>query len=143
MLYAVGAAATTFSVEHEEETYGFLVRLPATWPALFAGKLVVALSSALLLASCSTGQPAGYSVAPPLPMAQALANRSACSGSQFSKHWPGARCSRSLIKRPLLAAIITLIVGTSITTMAVNFNPHNTMASLSPAAYYEASAPQQ
>jgi hypothetical protein len=51
VLYTVGAAATNFSVEHEEETYGFLVRLPATWPSMFAGTLLVALVTALLLAA--------------------------------------------------------------------------------------------
>ena len=42
VLYAVGAAATMFSVEHEEETYEFLSGLPATWLPVFAGKLLVA-----------------------------------------------------------------------------------------------------
>src|SRR5262245_37578792 len=50
VLYAVGAAATTFSVEHEEETYGFLSGLPTAWLPVFLGKLAFAAVSAAALA---------------------------------------------------------------------------------------------
>src|SRR6266481_4724794 len=40
-LYAVGAAAILFAVEHEDETYNFLTGLPVTWLPVFAGKLLV------------------------------------------------------------------------------------------------------
>ena len=137
VLYTVGAAATTFSVEHEEETYSFLVRLPATWPSVFAGKLLVALVSALLLAALllATGwilqgsnAPAGVEISRSLgvfgfAIFEALA-------------W-GTLCSL-LIKRPLLAAIVTLVAGTLVTTMAVNCASRNTLASLSPEAYAQA-----
>lgn len=49
-LYAVGVAATTFSMEHEEETYGYLTSLPTRWWPLFAGKCSFAVTSSLLLA---------------------------------------------------------------------------------------------
>ena len=54
VLYAIGAASTIFSVEHEERTYDFLIGLPATWWPLFAGKLVIVLASAVVLAACLT-----------------------------------------------------------------------------------------
>jgi hypothetical protein len=48
-LYAVGAAAILFAVEHEEETYSFITGLPTTWFPIFTGKLLVATLSALAL----------------------------------------------------------------------------------------------
>src|SRR3569832_265507 len=50
VLYAAGAAATMFSVEHEEETYDLLTRLPTTWWPPFAAKFTITLLSAFLLA---------------------------------------------------------------------------------------------
>src|SRR5262245_34424868 len=38
-LYAAGAAATTFAVENEDETYAFLSGLPTTWLPVYLGKL--------------------------------------------------------------------------------------------------------
>ena len=57
-LYAVGAAAMLFAVEHEEETFRFLSSLPATWLPVFAGKMLVAAASAVALAGalCLTGR---------------------------------------------------------------------------------------
>src|SRR5262245_10955310 len=48
-LYAVGVAATTFSMEHEDETYSFLTGLPTRWLSIFAGKMSFALASSLAL----------------------------------------------------------------------------------------------
>jgi hypothetical protein len=50
-LYAVGVAATMFSMEHEEETYAYLTGLPTRWFPLFAGKCSFAATSSLLLAA--------------------------------------------------------------------------------------------
>ena len=50
-LYAMGAAATLFSVEHEEETFAFLSGLPVTWPVPFWGKVTTALVGAVALAA--------------------------------------------------------------------------------------------
>ena len=46
-LYAVGATAMLFAVEHEEATYDFLSSLPATWMPVFAGKLLMAAVSSV------------------------------------------------------------------------------------------------
>ncbi len=139
ILYTAGAAATTFSVEHEEETYDFLVRLPATWPALFAAKLLVTFVTAAFLAAVllipvwlmrgSSPLNASSLYAPfhvlGIGIVEALA-----WGTLFSL----------LIKRPLLAAIVTLVITTLATTMAVNFVSHDTMASLNVNAYAQAFA---
>jgi ABC-type transport system involved in multi-copper enzyme maturation permease subunit len=53
-LYAIGVAATTFSMEHEDETYSFLTGLPVRWLPIFAGKMWFALASALALAVALT-----------------------------------------------------------------------------------------
>ncbi|MGD9633527.1 MAG: hypothetical protein AB7G28_03380 [Pirellulales bacterium] len=50
-LYAVGVAATTFSMEHEEETYAYLSGLPTRWLPLFTGKASFAVTSSLMLAA--------------------------------------------------------------------------------------------
>ena len=50
-LYAVGVASTTFSMEHEDETYAFLSFLPTGWLPIFAGKLLFAAASSLALAT--------------------------------------------------------------------------------------------
>ena len=50
-LYAVGVASTTFSMEHEDETYAFLSFLPTRWLPIFAGKLLFAAASSLALAA--------------------------------------------------------------------------------------------
>jgi hypothetical protein len=38
-LYGVGAAAASFAIEREEQTYDFLASLPATWGPVYLGKL--------------------------------------------------------------------------------------------------------
>ncbi len=46
-LYAAGAAAILFSLEHEEGTYDFLCGMPTAWGPMFVGKLLVATLSAI------------------------------------------------------------------------------------------------
>ena len=60
-LFAVGAAVTLFSAEREEETYGFLLQLPARWPPLFWAKVITAAGSSLALAVVLCG--IGFSLA--------------------------------------------------------------------------------
>lgn len=55
VLYAVGAAATLFAVEHEEETYELLTTLPVEWLPVFWAKLLVAVGSSLALGAVLVG----------------------------------------------------------------------------------------
>ena len=138
VLYTVGAAATSFSVEHEEETYDFLLQLPVDWRALFAGKVLIAYVSAVLLTIAllftailmQWSRPAdGNALAVPLHFLRVAIPEALAWGILFSL----------LIRRPLLAAIVTLIAGALATTMAVNFASNDSLASLNPNAYETAS----
>ncbi|MEX2172572.1 MAG: hypothetical protein WD851_24850 [Pirellulales bacterium] len=55
VLYAVGAAATLFAVEHEEETYDLLTTLPVEWLPVFLAKLLVAITSSAALGAVLVG----------------------------------------------------------------------------------------
>jgi hypothetical protein len=137
VLYAAGAAATIFSVEHEEETYELLTRLPTIWWPPFAGKLAVTLLSALLLATALSISAllfrgpyfiSGRDAQLALGMFGFAIIEAVAWGTLFSL----------LIKRPLLAAITTLIVGILTVHVAVNFGSHRLAASIDQAAYLEA-----
>jgi hypothetical protein len=137
VLYAAGAAATTFSVEHEEETYDLLTRLPTTWWPPFAGKLAVTLLSALLLGTALlisalifgsryfiSGQDARLAIG----MLGFAIIEAIAWGTLFSL----------LIKRPLLAAIVTLVVGAVTVNIAVSYSSTYAIATLTPEAYVHA-----
>ena len=55
VLYAAGAAATLFAVEHEEETYELLTTLPVEWLPVFLAKLLVAVASSAALGAVLVG----------------------------------------------------------------------------------------
>lgn len=134
VLYAAGAAAATFSVEHEEETYGFLSGLPTTWWPMFVGKLTVAALSAFALAAALaiTGGTFHF------PTAQnAAAISAACSVAILEAIAWGTLFSL-LIKRPLVAALLTLIVGGMAMHVAVNLSSSSTVASLNLNSYLAA-----
>ncbi len=137
VLYAVGAAATTFSLEHEEETYGFLLALPTTWGPLFAGKLLVAALSALLLATALTATgwiTSGY--APPGGRDSSVAL--GMFGMAIFEGLAWGTLFSLLVKRPLAAALWTLFVGTVAVNVAVNANSNYAVGSIVPRAYLEA-----
>jgi hypothetical protein len=135
VLYAVGAAATAFSVEHEEETYDFLSRLPMTWLPLFAGKLLVTTVTAVLLACAlavtgwlvrgSNYKLTGDDFPNALGMLGFAIFEAIAWGTLFSL----------LIKRPLLAAIVTLVVGTISVNFVVETASNYSAASSNPSAY--------
>jgi hypothetical protein len=137
VLYTAGAAATTFSVEHEEETYDLLTRLPTIWWPPFAGKLAVTLLSALLLGTALSisalifggryfisGQHAQLAIG----MFGFAILEAVAWGTLFSL----------LIKRPLLAAIVTLVVGAVTVNIAVTYSSTHAIATLTPEAYVHA-----
>ncbi|HVT28874.1 MAG TPA: hypothetical protein VHE81_12740 [Lacipirellulaceae bacterium] len=137
VLYAAGAAATSFSVEHEDETYDLLLRLSASWWPVFASKVAVAAVSAALLAAALsiTGWPLNGSAtlgaadaSTALGMLGLGILEAVAWGTLFSL----------LIRRPLLAAIVTLVVGLAVVNMAVNFMSTTVEASATPQAYADA-----
>jgi hypothetical protein len=137
VLYAVGAAATTFSVEHEEDTYGYLSGLPTEWWPVFAGKLLMVAASAVLLAAvlcavgwllCRLSTPGGNDMPMMLGVIGFAIVEAIAWGTLFSL----------LVKRPLLAAILTLVVGGAAVNAAVNLASERAVASTVPEAYIEA-----
>jgi hypothetical protein len=140
-LYAVGAAAMVFSVEHEDETYDFLTCLPATWWPIFAGKVSVLLASAIALGEslivvgwllAGNEMPVESKVAVALGLFGVAILEAIAWGTLFSL----------LIKRPLLAAIVTLIVGGTAVQFAVYLFAPFWGGDLG-AAEYTAAAPQR
>ncbi|MEX0612052.1 MAG: hypothetical protein WD738_14435 [Pirellulales bacterium] len=137
VLYAVGASAISFSVEHEEETYDFLAGLPTTWWPLFAGKLFVAAVSAFALAAvlsiigwalCGFKSPRSNDTSIALAILGVAIIEGLAWGTFFSL----------LVKRPLLAAFLTLIIGAVAVNLAVNAASSYAVASAVPRAYVEA-----
>jgi hypothetical protein len=136
VLYAVGAAATMFSVEHEEETYGFLATLPTSWWPLFAGKLLVAAASAFLLAIVlsligamfpARGVMSGADVRIVIGVLGIGVLEALSWGTLFSL----------LVRRPLVAAFLTLVVGATVVNLIVSMSSTRPMPGASPDAYVE------
>ncbi len=137
VLYAVGATATTFSLEQEEETYGFLSGLPATWWPLFVGKLTVAATSAIGLAGTLTV--AGWIVCGlKLPDARDTAGALSLFGVAILEALAWGTLFSLLTKRPLTAAVLTLVVGATATHLAVNYSSSNVAAGIDPSSYVDA-----
>jgi hypothetical protein len=137
VLYALGAAATIFSVEHEEETYNFLAGLPAKWWPVFSGKLVVVFTSAGALAAslsvigwmiCGFDTPSGKDMTDALALFGVAVLEGMAWGTLFSL----------LMKRPLVAAMLTIVVGAVMVNVIVNTSSSYAVASLNPDAYQEA-----
>lgn len=133
-LYAAGAAAVLFSVEHEEQTYDFLRGLPTTWQPMFAGKLVIATISAVALAAVLAilgVLPGGFQ----LPSNLDLQNAASVLGiAIFEAVAWGTLCSL-IFKRPLAAAMATLVVGSLVTSSAVDAMNTSALPLSNPAAY--------
>jgi hypothetical protein len=141
ILYAVGAASTTFSVEHEESTYDFLTGLPVAWWPLYAGKLIAVIGSSVVLAAALAvigwmisdfDMPTGSNPSTALGLLGFAILEASAWGTLFSL----------LVKRPLVAAILTLVVGAVVVNLLVNLSPAYFAASVSPAAY-TAAIPQR
>ncbi|MCC7475579.1 MAG: hypothetical protein IT425_09300 [Pirellulales bacterium] len=133
-LYAAGAAAVLFSVEHEEQTYDFLRGLPTTWGTLFSGKLLVATMSAVVLAAVLAliGMiPGGFRPPSAINMREAA---SVLGMAIFEALAWGTLCSL-LIKRPLAAALVTLVVGTLAVSWVVSAMSSSAVPLNDPASY--------
>lgn len=121
-LYAAGAAAILFSMEHEENTYDFLRGLPATWQPIFLGKFALAASSAILLAAVlaifgawTLGAGAGLPSSENASLAFGIFGVAIVEALAWGTLWS------LLIKRPLAAAVVTLFVGSLVANCAVSF----------------------
>src|SRR3990172_9009193 len=106
-LYAVGVAATTFVMEHEEETYGYIACLPTRWLPVFAGKLLFAAASAIALAAalsligwvlCGFDTPGGRDAPRALGIFGFAIVEALAWGTFFSL----------LLRQPLLAALLAI-----------------------------------
>jgi ABC-type transport system involved in multi-copper enzyme maturation permease subunit len=139
VMYAVGAAATAFSVEHEEETYDLLTRLPTTWWPLFAGKLLVILASSLLLAIVLSLAALAFR-GPHFTTEDDARSALGMMGFAIIEAIAWGTLFSLFIKRPLVAAIATLVVGTLATSAAVNIAASYSypLATLNPEAYAHA-----
>lgn len=118
-LYAVGVAATSFSMEHEEETYGFLTSLPARWMPLVAGKLSFAATSAVALAIAL--QLTGFTIAGMhTPSRGDYLELLATFGFAIVELLAWGTLFSLLLRQPLLAALLAIGAESLALTWAVN-----------------------
>ena len=113
-LYAAGAASILFSIEHEDQTFAFLRGLPTTPAPAFAGKVLGAALSSLALATVLAlfGGLASHDFP---NAADARAALGVFGLMIFEALAWGTLCSL-LLKRPLAAALLTLVLA----SIAVN-----------------------
>jgi ABC-type transport system involved in multi-copper enzyme maturation permease subunit len=137
VLYAVGAAATAFSVEHEEETYDLLTRLPTTWWPPFAAKLLVTFISAVLLALFLSIPLVAFHFPPPTS-AQDIYTAFGMMGFAIIEAIAWGTLFSLLIRRPLLAAIMTLVVGALAVEFIISYVTRDVLSTQSPASYVRA-----
>lgn len=134
VLYAVGASAVLFAVEHEDETYGFLTGLPATWVPLYVGKLSVALGTSFALAAALivTGAVIAGGRLPSATNAQL--NLGLFGVGIFEAIVWGTLFSL-LMKRPIAAVLCAIAVGSVAVHFAVNYAAPNGTAALNLQSY--------
>ena len=118
-LYAVGVAATTFSMEHEEETYAYLTGLPTRWYPVFAGKLSFAISSsgAIAVALIICGWILGGGS---LPGRDAALEALGVFGFAIVELIAWGTLFSLLLHHPLLAALLAIGAESLSLTLAVN-----------------------
>jgi hypothetical protein len=134
VLYSVGAASILFSVEHEDQTYDFLTGLPTTWLPVFTGKLLIATTSALALAALLllTGCAIGGENWPNSLVAQRLL---ALFGLGIFEAIAWGTLFSLCVKRPLVAALLALLVGPISIQFLVSYVIQRPSAAADPAAY--------
>jgi hypothetical protein len=137
VLYAIGAAAILFSVEHEEETYGFLAGLPTRWLPLYLGKLGVAAASAF--AAAVALMLTGWAVAGGRwPTLNHMAEILGLLGIGIFEALAWGTLFSLLLKRPLVAVLWTIVVSAVVVHWAVNITSSGNVASLELTSYSEA-----
>ncbi len=136
LLYAVGSAATTFSVEHEDETYVFLAGLPTNWMAVFLGKWIVVVTSTAALAGALVL--VGYLIGGlQWPRAENSLTALGVLGIATLEAIAWGTLFSLLVKRPLVAAILTLVAGALALNLAVTIFSNRSVANTDPQAYVE------
>lgn len=137
VLYAVGAAAILFAVEHEDETYGFLAGLPTTWLPIFLTKLAAALWSSIAIAAllALTG---GVVAGGRWPSASNCGLLFGLYGIAVLEAIVWGTLFSLLVKRPLVAVLWTLAVGSVAMHWAVNASSSSVTASSDLLAYSQA-----
>jgi hypothetical protein len=137
VLYAIGAAAILFAVEHEDETYSFLAGLPTRWLPLYLGKLCIAAASAI--AAAVVLMIAGWIVAGGhWPTATAMGEILGLLGFGVIEAIAWGTLFSLLVKRPLVAVLWTIVVGALAVHWAVNSSSVSGAASLELSSYSEA-----
>ncbi len=137
-LYAVGAAATLFAVEHEEETHTFLQGLPVVWKPVFIGKIVLtAVSSVGLAAALSL---IGWLISGTLPHAATMTGVVGLFGFAIIEASAWGTFFSLLLKRPLLAALLSIAL-TSIAVQLLTSMVNSGAASLSTIDSYTTALP--
>jgi len=123
-LYAVGAAITLFSAEREERTHDFLRVLPDRWLPMFAGKVLLAMLSAVALALCLSLT--GWFLANHSWPAEAARRETlAVVGIAIVEATAWGLLFSLWMKQPLLAAIVSMAaasLGAQLAVVAVSPN---------------------
>lgn len=117
-LYAVGCTITLFSAEREEGTHDFLQLLPINWWSMFAGKVLLAIGSAIGLAlvlSLTGWLIAGGS----WPRATMVREVLSIAGVAIVEATVWGLLFSLLMRQPLLAAIVSMAVASLGAQLAV------------------------
>jgi hypothetical protein len=137
VLYAIGAAAILFSVEHEDGTYDFLAGLPTRWLPLYLGKLCVAAASAV--AAALVLMLAGWVIAGGRwPALQNFGEILGLLGFGVLEALAWGTLFSLLLKRPLVAVLWTIVVSAVAVHWAVITASSSTVASMVLMSYSEA-----
>jgi len=140
-LYAVGVAATTFSMEHEEETYAYLTGLPTRWLPLFAGKCSFAAVSSFLLAAALLTT-AWLFAGGRTPNAGMTAQLFAGFGFGIVEMLAWGVFFSLLIRQPLLAALLAIGTESLVVTWTASVFATRSNAILTLASYADVLLPR-
>lgn len=142
VLFAVGASSILFAAEHEEETHAFLAILPTNWRPLFLGKVLIATILAIALGAALLPFGAAFvgwfDTGPKLPPAHVMRQHLGLFGVAIFEALAWGTLFSLLSKRPLLAALLTIVCGATLVHGAVIAVNQSGMATSDLAAYSEA-----
>lgn len=117
-LYAVGCTITLFSAEREEGTHDFLQLLPINWWSMFAGKVLLAIGSAIALALVLSLT--GWLIASgTLPRATMVREVLSIAGVAIIEATAWGLLFSLLMRQPLLAAIVSMAIASFAAQLAV------------------------
>ncbi len=134
-LYAFGVAATTFSMEHEEATYGYLESLPTNWLPIFVGKLWFAATSALALV-VSLALTGWILAGLELPDASDAQRSLGILGFAIVEAIAWGTLFSLLLRQPLLAALLAMAAQSLSLTWATSIFAEGTLPALNVNSYY-------